>query len=368
MSDIDQDRVASIVRRIVRDAMKMDKLGDLTPKSVRALAEKEMSLEAGALLELKTFVSNIIQTVIVSPLPANEEPEEIKPRSKKAAKAKSTDVGSKGDKKKARRRSRDEVDSEADASASEDPPPAKKSRKSDEKPTETISTETALSVSASKEEDASGSGPHSTKPDAPDEGHADSGSELSVLIDEPPKKRKSKSKASSKKKPERRTSTSSHTRDSGSEDSKKPKGAKSAKSKEPLDKDEEQLKKLKSFVLACGVRKVWAKEFKDITSTRQQIAHVKRILADLGMNGRLSLNQAKQIKEQRELMKDLEAVQEYDRLRGSGGKGTRSAEMKETPKEKVETSDEEEEPEVALKKSRIATNRALMACLDSESD
>lgn len=48
-----------------------------------------------------------------------------------------------------------------------------------------------------------------------------------------------------------------------------------------------------------------AKEFKDVPSTRQQIVLVKRMLAELGMNGRLSLNQAKQIKEQRELMKDL---------------------------------------------------------------
>ncbi|KZS94335.1 hypothetical protein SISNIDRAFT_38041 [Sistotremastrum niveocremeum HHB9708] len=356
MSDIDQDRVASIVRRIVRDAMKMDKLGDLTPKSVRALAEKEMSLEAGALLELKTFVSNIIQTVINGPDNPDEEPEEIKPRSKKAAKAKSTDVGSKGDKKKARRRSRDEVDSLM--------LPLPKTLLQPRSPVNPMRK--LHSLLAPRRRKMLQVQVHIAR--SPMRLMKDSGSELSVLIDEPPKKRKSKSKASSKKKPERRTSTSSHTRDSGSEDSKKPKGAKSAKSKEPLDKDEEQLKKLKSFVLACGVRKVWAKEFKDIRSTRQQIAHVKRILADLGMNGRLSLNQAKQIKEQRELMKDLEAVQEYDRLRGSGGKGTRSAEMKETPKEKVETSDEEEEPEVALKKSRIATNRALMACLDSESD
>ena len=52
------------------------------------------------------------------------------------------------------------------------------------------------------------------------------------------------------------------------------------------------------------MRKVWSKEFKDLDSS-QQIKRLREILADLGMTGRLSLEQAKAIKEKRELAQEL---------------------------------------------------------------
>lgn len=60
-----------------------------------------------------------------------------------------------------------------------------------------------------------------------------------------------------------------------------------------------------SFVVACGIRKVWAKEFKDLDSLTQQISRLKQILSDLGMSGRMSLDQAKSIKAKRELAQEL---------------------------------------------------------------
>jgi hypothetical protein len=60
-----------------------------------------------------------------------------------------------------------------------------------------------------------------------------------------------------------------------------------------------------SFVVACGVRKVWSRVFENIEVPAQQIKKLREILAELGMTGRLSLEQAKRIKEKRELAKEL---------------------------------------------------------------
>ena len=91
-----------------------------------------------------------------------------------------------------------------------------------------------------------------------------------------------------------------------------------------LSKDEETIKRLKvhalsqvwpqltdtgpavqSLVVACGVRKVWAKEFKDIARPSDQIRRLRQILSDLGMTGRMSLEQAKAIKAKREFAQEL---------------------------------------------------------------
>lgn len=69
----------------------------------------------------------------------------------------------------------------------------------------------------------------------------------------------------------------------------------------PLDKDEERIKKLKSFIVACGMRKQWKKEFQDRPTRKQQIQHLTKILEGLGMTGRLSMNKAKEIKARRDL-------------------------------------------------------------------
>ena len=61
-----------------------------------------------------------------------------------------------------------------------------------------------------------------------------------------------------------------------------------------------------SFVTACGVRKVWSREFKDILDDKAaQIRRLKSILADLGMSGRLSMEKAKAIRAKRELAQEL---------------------------------------------------------------
>lgn len=90
----------------------------------------------------------------------------------------------------------------------------------------------------------------------------------------------------------------------------------------PVDKDEERIKKLKSLVVACGLRKQWKKEFQDCPTNKQQIRHLTKILEDLGMTGRMSMAKAKEIKARRDLeaeVNELAATRETESSDGSGG-------------------------------------------------
>jgi len=127
-----------------------------------------------------------------------------------------------------------------------------------------------------------------------------SDSELSSLVDEPPKKKaRGKSKNSEAGKP--RTM------------SKRPK-----QPSQTLSKDEDTIKRLKSLVVACGVRKQWARELAGMDTTNVQIAHIRKILSDLGMVGRMSMEQAREIRAQRELAQELDDVQKFERAIVSG--------------------------------------------------
>ncbi|KAJ6557336.1 hypothetical protein DFH09DRAFT_543271 [Mycena vulgaris] len=181
--------------------------------------------------------------------------------------------------------------------------------------------------------------PRASTSAAPDEA-ADSDSELSVLEDEP-KKHAKKTKATKPK-------------DKAGD---KPKASRGKKGPE-LSKDEETIKRLKSLVLACGVRRVWAKVFKDVDQPSQQIRMLKEILADLGMSGRMSLEQAKAIKEKRELAQELEDVQAF------AAAATRPKLTKASQEEEEEESEEEEHPA----KRKMNARRSIMAFLEDQSD
>lgn len=87
-----------------------------------------------------------------------------------------------------------------------------------------------------------------------------------------------------------------------------------------LSEAEQLIKKLQQQLLKCGVRKIWAFELKEYgNDTLSKIKHLRRMLEDIGMTGRFSETKAAQIKEQRELMADLEAVQEGNKHWGAGG-------------------------------------------------
>ncbi|GLB44272.1 putative transcriptional regulator [Lyophyllum shimeji] len=144
---------------------------------------------------------------------------------------------------------------------------------------------------------------------------------------------------------------------------------KQTKSTGDLSKDEATIKRLKSFVLACGVRKPWAKVFKDYPHPSQQIKKLKEILAELGMTGRLSMEQAKRIKAQRELAQELEDVRSFEQSvlsRSSRSRTTSAA----RPVKSEESEDEESDEEVQPRRKQ-AKNKALQsinAFLEDQSD
>lgn len=135
----------------------------------------------------------------------------------------------------------------------------------------------------------------------------DSSSELSSVIDEPPppkRKRKSAKDAAPSKPPGGRTGAKSST----------------AAADSP---DEAQIKVLQSQLSKCGVRKVWAFEFKKIgaDTPKAKIKHLKEMLVEVGMTGRFSEARAREIKEMRELQADLEDVMQGEQSWGVGREG-----------------------------------------------
>ncbi|KAF2858875.1 hypothetical protein K470DRAFT_220257 [Piedraia hortae CBS 480.64] len=127
--------------------------------------------------------------------------------------------------------------------------------------------------------------------DNPEEEQAAVGdeSDMSSLIDEPPRKK----------------------RQSRSEDP-KPKGKKAAKKNKDMSSDEEEIKRLQGWLSKCGMKRVWGKELKKYDTNKEKIRHLKALLHDVGMTGRYSLDKAKQIKVARELAIDLEDTKEFN--------------------------------------------------------
>lgn len=142
-------------------------------------------------------------------------------------------------------------------------------------------------ASESELSDAPNEPPKATNGDASD-------SELSVLIDSepPPKKKRRKGLAPVEKQ--------------GKKVSLIPK----SKADTDANPDAVEIKRLQGWLVKCGIRKLWGKELKPYESPKAKIKHLKDMLADAGMTGRYSLEKANQIKEERELRADIEAVKE----------------------------------------------------------
>ncbi|KXJ90122.1 hypothetical protein Micbo1qcDRAFT_196312 [Microdochium bolleyi] len=194
----------------------------------------------------------------------------------------------------------------------------------------------------------------------------DSDSELSSVIDEPPPKKRAKAAVS--------------------KGSSKPSSAKAPPKQ--LSADEEEIKKLQGQLVKCGIRKIWGIELKQYGDDgKAKIRHLRRMLTDAGMTGRFSEARAKEIKEQRELMADLEAVNDMNALWGSAGAGGRASRSRAPKKSLKEASDEDhdenddedndhkgadndDDDEEAKANSRVSRRMADLAFLgdDSESD
>ncbi|KAI4151152.1 MAG: hypothetical protein LQ340_003672 [Diploschistes diacapsis] len=125
-------------------------------------------------------------------------------------------------------------------------------------------------------------------------------SEMSVLIDEEAKPKRRKK---GNKEPKHKTEP-------------KKRGRKSI-DKQELDPDTEEIKRLRSWLVKCGIRKMWARELKPYDTPKEKIRHLKEMLADAGMTGRYSTEKAAKIRETRELKADLEAIQAFDKRWGN---------------------------------------------------
>ncbi|KAF6219406.1 hypothetical protein HO133_005232 [Letharia lupina] len=136
----------------------------------------------------------------------------------------------------------------------------------------------------------------SAKPSASTNGaKADaSDSEMSEVLDEARKAKGQKRKSDSAKPSAKKTETLKRKKSS----------------EQSTDPGAEEIKRLQGWLIKCGIRKMWHKELAPYDNSKAKIVHLKKLLADAGMTGRYSVEKANQIKDERELRADLEAVQE----------------------------------------------------------
>ena len=238
---------------------------------------------------------------------------------------------------------------------------------------------------------------------------SDDESELSEIVDEPPKKRK---QAKAAPKPKKRATKPRMEDEKDGEDasdraagdvsesslsslideapkrkrkSKEPSAQKSKGGSKPaanVSPDEAEVKKLQGHLVKCGVRKIWGIELKPCgDDPRAKIRHLKRMLKDIGMDGRFSEAKAREIKERRELEADLEAVTEMDTYWGVSGSGrparnrgkksmkedSSDGEGKVAQKEEGSDDDNEDDGKAFIARSRGST-RADLAFLGDESE
>ncbi|KIK23790.1 hypothetical protein PISMIDRAFT_678761 [Pisolithus microcarpus 441] len=166
----------------------------------------------------------------------------------------------------------------------------------------------------------------------------DEGSELSSVVDEPPKKQRKKQ---------------------GESDSRTSKRGK--KSKEPLPKDEATVSKLKAIIVACGLRKVWKKEFQGLERPKQQIKRLHEMLAELGMTPRYTMEKAREIRKKREFERELQDVKEFE-------EALRERDRKKQASASGSDSDEPTNSDGVPVKKKKTARASIMAFLEDQSD
>ncbi|RGP78084.1 transcription factor [Fusarium longipes] len=192
--------------------------------------------------------------------------------------------------------------------------------------------------------------------------------EYSDVIDEPPKPKRKK-----KEKKEKKEGTS--------KPAKAPKAA-AKKSSTSDDPNTEEIKKLQGYLVKCGVRKLWHNELKQYgDDAKAKIRHLKKMLSDVGMDGRFSESKAREIKERRELLAEVESAQEMSSLWGVEGRSRASrskskkiiesdasdAENNDGNNYNVDDDDEEEDNSYAARRKRARADLAFLGD-DDESD
>ncbi|KAF5616301.1 transcription factor [Fusarium sp. NRRL 52700] len=314
-----------------------------------------------------------------------------KPKSKKANKKGGSDIESD-------LKSKSSVSSELSelSDLSEEEKPQKKGKRAAPKKTAPKHKSKAVEPEEEDEEDGNNSGPEvlgddevengeptsekaksSTKPQNSEDGEegskgdenkpvVDEEEEYSDVIDEPVKpKRKRKEKKGVGSKPAKATKVA----------------AKKATTSD--DPNTEEIKRLQGQLTKCGVRKLWHNELKKYgDDAKAKIRHLRKMLTDIGMDGRFSEAKAREIKERRELLAEVESAQEMSALWGVEGRGRASRSKSKSAKvvesggsdaeenEGKENNDDEEDEEetYAARRKRARADLAFLGDDDSDSD
>ncbi|KYG41616.1 hypothetical protein M433DRAFT_53324, partial [Acidomyces richmondensis BFW] len=272
--------IEQCLRRVVQVALENDE--QITVNLARSRAEVELGLDAGffknnaAWKQRSKRVISLAAEEPTSPGDAKTDASTPKPVAKKGTKRKSSE--SQPTKKRLKSAVAGGGKDRASYEVGEDDAPNVTGKKKDNKHSrQSIGTATAGGKLA-----------------------GDDGSDLSSVIDEPPKRKRKKS-------------TSSDVKEKNN------KAAKLAKAGKDLSPDELEIKRLQSYLLKCGVRKVWSRELKKFSTNKEKISHLKTALKDVGMTGRFNAEKARQIRESRELAAELEAAQEFNKHWGQNG-------------------------------------------------
>jgi len=122
------------------------------------------------------------------------------------------------------------------------------------------------------------------------------------------------------------------------------------------------------------VHKIWSKELNGL-DVNSQITHIRKILSDLGMKGRLSTEQATRIRDRREFAQELDDVQRFGRAIAAGKPFESEGTSRHVPKRggnKDEKSDDvsDKDSESASDHQQPVVNnarRSIMAFLQDQS-
>ncbi|KAF4569578.1 hypothetical protein EYR40_008556 [Pleurotus pulmonarius] len=367
MASPNPEDIAAAVKLIIQEAKESDTLSQITPRIVRQEVERKLELHPGSLDGSKKHIKETIGHVMSElnkPEAENDASSEPKPDipsspAEKLKKRRPVDNEGERNVKPKKRKSNDSEKPSRDSSRK---PPTKKFKSSEMIPTSDAEPDEPAEIDTKEVASSNGkpkvvqnetnSTPHAASTSKPSSSKSPivanvkedkSDSELSVLMDEPKRKRvpkKDKDVAPAKAKGKRKPAPE-------------------------LSKAEETIKRLKSLVVACGVRKQWVKVFEGLDRPSQQISKLQQILADLGMEGRLSLEKAKAIKEKREFEKELADVKAFEKTMAARSAPPKSA--SESGAEDDERADSDSD--TAIPKRRKPNARAsIMAFLADQSD
>ncbi|KAL4266493.1 DEK-C domain-containing protein [Pleurotus pulmonarius] len=349
MASPNPEDIAAAVKHIIQEAKESDTLSQITPRIVRQEVERKLELHPGSLDGSKKHIKETIGHVMSElnkPEAENDASSEPKPDipsspAEKLKKRRPVDNEGERNVKPKKRKSNDSEKPSRDSSRK---PPTKKFKSSEMIPTSDAEPDEPAEIDTKEVASSNGkpkvvqnetnSTPHAASTSKPSSSKSPivanvkedkSDSELSVLMDEPKRKRvpkKDKDVAPAKAKGKRKPAPE-------------------------LSKAEETIKRLKSLVVACGISKL------------------QQILADLGMEGRLSLEKAKAIKEKREFEKELADVKAFEKTMAARSAPPKSA--SESGAEDDERADSDSD--TAIPKRRKPNARAsIMAFLADQSD